>query len=139
MFGGTAFAFFAGLHYWFPKIFGRMYSEKRAKLGWVFLFTGFNALYFPMFVLGWQGMPRRYYDYLPEFHSLNLLSTLGSWVLALGLILLFANLVRSIKRGEPAGGNPWKATTLEWTVPSPPPVENFEKIPVVTHGPYKYE
>ncbi len=138
MFGGTAFAFFAGLHYWFPKMFGRMYSEARAKLAWVFLFTGFNVLYFPMFILGWQGMPRRYYDYLPVFHSLNFISTVGSWILAAGLIMMFANLIRSIKKGEKTGANPWKGTTLEWTVPSPPPAENFEEIPVVTHGPYKY-
>lgn len=139
MFGGTAFAFFAGIHYWFPKMFGRMYNEKRAKMAWGFLFTGFNVLYFPMFILGWQGMPRRYYDYLPEFHSLNLLSTIGSWILAAGLLLLIANLIRSIKRGETAGSNPWKGTTLEWTVPSPPPAGNFDKIPVVTRGPYTYK
>ncbi|UCH81491.1 MAG: cytochrome c oxidase subunit I [Nitrospiraceae bacterium] len=139
MFGGTAFAFFAGIHYWFPKIFGRMYSEARAKLAWLFLFIGFNVLYFPMFIVGWQGMPRRYYDYLPEFHNLNFISTTGSWILAVGLILLFANLIRSVRKGEIAGSNPWKGTTLEWTVPSPPPVENFEEIPTVTHGPYKYE
>jgi cytochrome c oxidase subunit 1 len=138
MFGGTGFAFFAGLHYWFPKMSGRMYSEARAKLAWFFLFVGFNVLYFPMFILGWQGMPRRYYDYLPMFHNLNLVSTVGSWILALGLILLFNNLIRSIKNGTEAGSNPWKGTTLEWAVPSPPPTENFEEIPVVTQGPYKY-
>ncbi|UCH44447.1 MAG: cytochrome c oxidase subunit I [Nitrospiraceae bacterium] len=139
MFGGTAFAFFAGLHYWFPKIFGRMYSEARAKLAWFFLFIGFNVLYFPMFLVGWQGMPRRYYDYLPVFHTPNIISTIGSWILAAGLAMMLVNLIRSIKKGEQTGSNPWKGTTLEWTVPSPPPVENFEEIPTVTHGPYKYD
>jgi cytochrome c oxidase subunit 1 len=139
MFGGTAFAFFAGLHYWFPKMLGRMYDEKIAKLSWGILFTGFNMLYFPMFILGWEGMPRRYYDYLPQYYSLNLLSTIGSWILVAGLLLMIANLVRSIGKGEVAGSNPWMGTTLEWTVPSPPPEENFAEIPVVTHGPYRYE
>ncbi len=139
MFGGTAFAFFAGIHYWFPKMFGRMYSEAQAKLGWLFLFIGFNVLYFPMFISGWQGLPRRYYDYLPMFHTSNVISTIGSWILAVGLILMFVNLIRSTRNGETAGSNPWKGTTLEWTAPSPPPVENFEEIPTVTHGPYKYE
>jgi len=139
MFGGTAFAFFGGLHYWFPKMTGRMYREKTAKIAWGVLFIGFNVLYFPMFVLGWEGMPRRYYDYLPEYHSLNLVSTVGSWILATGLVLMVTNLVRSITRGEVAGKNPWKGTTLEWTIPSPPPEENFAEIPVVRHGPYKYD
>jgi cytochrome c oxidase subunit 1 len=116
-----------------------MYSEARAKMAWGFLFIGFNTLYFPMFILGWEGMPRRYYDYLPMFRNLNLVSTVGSWILAVGLILMAANLIRSIWKGERTGSNPWKGTTLEWTVPSPPPVENFEEIPVVTHGPYKYD
>lgn len=138
MFGGAGFAFIAGLHYWFPKITGRMYSEGRAKLGWAFLFLGFNTLYFPMFILGWQGMPRRYYDYLPEFQPLNVVSTAGSWFLAAGLLLIFINLLRSARKGDTAGPNPWGGTTLEWRTSSPPPVENFEGEPVVTEGPYSY-
>ncbi len=138
MFGGTGFAFFAGLHYWFPKIWGRMYNEKRAKVAWAFLFLGFNTLYFPMFVLGWQGMPRRYYDYLPKYHTGHLISTIGSWILATGIILMLYNLLRSMRHGEKAGNNPWGGTTLEWQTSSPPPTENFEQVPEVTTGPYNY-
>ena len=139
MFGGTIFAFFAGLHYWFPKIWGRMYSETRARVAWAFLFIGFNTLYFPMFVLGWEGMPRRYYDYLPKYHTGHLISTIGSWVLATGILLMLYNLVRSMRTGERAGSNPWGGTTLEWQTTSPPPTENFEKVPEVTAGPYSYK
>jgi cytochrome c oxidase subunit 1 len=139
MFGGTGFAFIAGLHYWFPKMTGRLYNEKLSKIGWGFLFTGINALYFPMFILGWQGMPRRYYDYLPKFQALNVVSTVGSWVLVTGLIIIFSNLLSSIKRGQQAGPNPWNGTTLEWKTGSPPPAENFTEIPQVTTGPYYYD
>lgn len=138
MFGGAAFAFFAGLHYWFPKMFGKMYEERLAKLAAVILFIGFNMLYFSMFVLGWQGMPRRYYDYLPAFNGPNLVSTIGSWVLATGLIIMFYNLIHSLVTGKTAGSNPWNAATLEWQTSSPPPKENFETIPEVTKGPYTY-
>ncbi len=132
IFGGAAFAFFAALHYWFPKMFGRMYEEHLAKLAAVILFIGFNILYFPMFILGWQGLPRRYYDYLPTFNTPNLVSTMGSWILAMGLFILFYNLFRSLWAGEKAGDNPWGAATLEWQTSSPPPAENFEKVPEVT-------
>ena len=138
MFGGTGFGFFAALHYWFPKMFGKMYNEKCAKNACIIIFIGFNLLYFPMFSLGWEGMPRRYYDYLPIFHAGQFLSTLGSWILAGGVIWMFTNLIRSVYKGERAGSNPWGGTTLEWQVPSPPPPENFEKIPVVKQGPYHY-
>jgi cytochrome c oxidase subunit I len=139
MFGGTVFAFFAGLHYWFPKIWGRKYSEKRARVAWAFLFIGFNTLYFPMFILGWEGMPRRYYDYLPKYHAGHLISTIGSWILATGIILMLWNLLRSMRSGEAAGNNPWGGTTLEWQTTSPPPTENFEQVPEVTTGPYDYK
>jgi cytochrome c oxidase subunit 1 len=138
MFGGTAFAFFAGIHYWYPKIVGRMYHERFARAAWLILFIGFNTLYFPMFVLGWMGMPRRYYDYLPQFHLPNLISTIGSWILATGVILMFFNLAWSARRGGAAGNNPWGGTTLEWQTTSPPPEENFEAVPLVTAGPYEY-
>jgi cytochrome c oxidase subunit 1 len=138
MFGGTAFAFFAGLHYWFPKIWGRRYNEKRARIACAFLFIGFNTLYFPMFVLGWEGMPRRYYDYLTKYHTGHLISTIGSWILATGIILMLWNLLRSMRSGETAGNNPWGGTTLEWQTTSPPPTENFEQVPEVTTGPYNY-
>jgi cytochrome c oxidase subunit 1 len=139
MFGGTAIGFFAALHYWFPKMFGRMYSEKTARVGCVIIFIGFNLLYFPMFSMGWEGMPRRYYDYLPVFHAKQFVSTLGSWILAGGLAVLFSNLIRAFFRGEPVGSNPWGASTLEWQVSSPPPLENFTIIPTVTGGPYHFE
>ncbi len=138
MFGGTGFAFFAAIHYWFPKITGRMYKEKLAKTACVLLFIGFNVLYFPMFILGLEGMPRRYYDYLPRFHTGHLISTIGSWILATGLVMMFYNLIRSIFKGNAAGDNPWGASTLEWKTSSPPPHENFEEIPVVTRGPYSF-
>ena len=138
MFGGTVFAFFAALHYWYPKMFGKMYEQRPAKLAWVFLFIGFNLLYFSMFILGWEGMPRRYYDYLPEFNTPNLISTIGSWVLAAGLFIMFYNLIHALFTGEKAASNPWEAATLEWQTASPPPTENFEKIPEVTKGPYQF-
>jgi cytochrome c oxidase subunit 1 len=137
MFGGTAFALFGGIHYWFPKMFGKMYDERKAKIAWFTLFIGFNILYFPLFILGYSGMPRRYYDYPANYQTLNLISTIGSWILAAGLIIMFVNLIRSLSRGERAVGNPWDGTTLEWQTTSPPPLENFEEIPSVTGGPYK--
>jgi len=140
MFGGTGFAIFAALHYWFPKIWGRMYNEKVANIAFSLLFIGFNLLYFPMLILGMIGMPRRYYDYLPEFTSLNVLSTVGSWILILGLILMLTNLFRSKKRGAIADRNPWGGVTLEWQTKSPPPLQNFDKEPKLPKGgPYDFE
>jgi len=139
MFGGTGFAFFGALHYWFPKMFGRMYNKKIAKTGWALLFVGFNTLYFPLFVIGWMGMPRRYYDYLPQFHTGHLVSTIGSWIVIAGILVLLINLLRSLKKGERAGANPWAAATLEWQIASPPPMENFHEIPEVTKGPYDFK
>jgi len=139
MFGGAGFAFFAALHYWLPKMFGRMYNKKIATIAWMIIFIGFNILYFPMFILGVRGMPRRYYDYLPEFHTEHLISTIGSWILISGLILMFSNLINALFKGEKADINPWGGATLEWQIPSPPPPENFEKIPIVEHGPYVFK
>ncbi len=136
MFGGTGFAFFGALHYWFPKMFGKLYCETTARVGCAIFFIGFNLLYFPLFIIGWQGMPRRYFDYLPQFTWGHQLSTVGSWVLAIGLIIIFANLIRALRRGPKAGADPWGAMPLEWTVPSPPPLLNFEAIPTVDRGPY---
>ena len=139
MFGGTGFAFFAAAHYWLPKFYGRRDREKPALLGWAIMFVGFNILYFTMQVLGMQGMPRRYYDYLPEFARLNLVATVGSWILAVGLVIVVLNLWRGLFRGEPFTGNPWGGATLEWSIATPPPTENFEEDPVVTHGPYDFK
>jgi len=138
IFGGMGFGFFAAIHYWFPKMFGKMFDRKWVIPAWILLFVGFNTLYFPMLVLGWEGMPRRYYDYFPTFHTLHLISTVGSWILAAGLILMFGNLIRALIRGEKADDNPWGAATLEWTISSPPPMENYKKIPTVERGPYDF-
>lgn len=140
MFGGGGFALFGAMHYWLPKFTGRMYNHKVAMIGWALLFVGFNVTYMAMQAVGVQGMPRRYYDYLPEFHTLNVVSTVGSWVMALGLLIMFVNLWNGMRNGRPVGKNPWGATTLEWEVPSPPPLENFgEEDPVVTKGPYNFK
>lgn len=137
MFGGMGLLFFAGLHYWFPKMFGKMYNEKAAKLGTLVFVIGFNTLYFPMFIMGYMGMPRRYYDYLPEYKIYHIISTVGSWILILGILILIFNLLKALLSKEKTTEiNPWGGTTLEWTVPSPPPLENFDEIPTVTHGPY---
>lgn len=138
MFGGTIMGLFAGMHYWFPKMFGKMYNTKWANIGWALQFIGFNLLYFTMFIMGYQGMPRRYYDHLPEFHDAHLIATYGSWVLIAGLLIMMFNLFIGVLRGKPASANPWGGTTLEWTVPSPPPLLNFDKIPTVTGGPYDH-
>ena len=140
MFGGAGFAFIGGLHYWFPKIWGKMYNIRRANVAFVLLFIGFNLLYFPMLVLGLMGMPRRYYDYLPEFQLPNEISTIGSWILTVGLILMIVNLVMGYRNGKTAGRNPWNGTTLEWQTQSPPPLQNFDKLPELSpKGPYDYK
>ncbi len=138
MFGGTGFAFFGALHYWFPKMFGKMYNRKLAKIAWGFMFVGFNTLYFPLLVIGWQGMPRRYYDYLPQFHTGHLISTIGSWILITGILLVLYNLGRALIKGEKAGQNPWGGATLEWQTSTPPPLENFETIPEIKKDPYDF-
>jgi len=139
MFGGAGIGLFAGMHFWFPKIFGRMYNEKRARTAWGLIMIGFNTLYFPMLVLGIMGMPRRYHDYLPQFQVPHFISTVGSWILVGGILLMIYNLWRGARSGSPAPANPWGASTLEWQASSPPPQFNFAKPPVVTHGPYEFE
>lgn len=139
MFGGTLMAFLAGIHYWFPKMFGRMYDEKWSQFGFWFVFLGFNATFLPQFVAGTQGMPRRYWSYLPEYLWLNRASTIGSWFLALGFLGVAYGLWKGLRRGKPVGSNPWSAKTLEWTSSSPPPLENFSTEPQVTEWPYDYK
>jgi len=141
LFGGLGFSFFAAIHHWFPKMFGRMYHQIPSKIAWFLTFVGFNVLYLPMFILGWEGMPRRYYDYLPQYQAWNVVSTVGSWIMVLGILLMFANLLRSLKTGKVCHErDPWGGgRTLEWTVPSPPPLENFDQIPTVTRAAYDLE
>ena len=138
MFGGAAIGMFAGFHFWFPKITGRMYGEKMATWAFGLIMVGFNVLYFPMLILGIQGMPRRYADYLPQFQGLQALSTFGSWILVAGLLIMFWNLVRSARQGARAPANPWGATTLEWQTTSPPPLFNFASPPTVETEPYDF-
>jgi cytochrome c oxidase subunit 1 len=138
IFGGMGFAIFSAFCYWFPKMFGRMYNKKLITIDWAVLTAGFQLLYFPMLILGWKGMPRRYFDYLPQFHTLQLFSTIGSWILVPGVFLFFATFIYAFFRGKQAKANPWDGVTLEWTIPSPPEAENFEKTPIVTHSPYDF-
>jgi cytochrome c oxidase subunit I len=138
MVGGTVMAYLAGIHYWWPKMTGRMYPEWWARVAALLVFVGFNLTFFPQFVLGYLGMPRRYHAYAPEFQVLNVLSSAGASVLAVGYFLPILYLVWSLKFGRPAGPNPWGAVGLEWTTTSPPPKENFHETPIVTWDAYDY-
>lgn len=138
MFGGTGFAFFAALHHWWPKMFGRMYDFKAAYWAAVLLTFGFLLHYVPMFVLGLQGMPRRYYDYVAEYETGNFVAGFGAALMLAGLVLMFGNLLGSLKKGRNAVSDPWGGTTLEWTVPSPPPLHNFIREPSVPAYPYDF-
>ncbi|MCM2322949.1 MAG: cytochrome c oxidase subunit I [Oligoflexia bacterium] len=138
MVGGAIMSLMAGLHYWFPKFWGRMYPERSGRITFALLISGFNLTFFPQFILGSRGMPRRYWDYLPEFTVLNRVSTVGSWLLAAGFFYAAFYLYRAMRHGERAPANPWEANTLEWQTPSPPPHDNFPEIPVVTTWPYEY-
>ncbi len=139
MVGGAVMGYLGGLHFWWPKISGRMYCEWLAKLSAATIFLGFNLTFFPQFILGYLGMPRRYPVYAPEFQVLNVLSTAGASILAVGYLLPLAYLLWSLRYGKPAGRNPWQATGLEWTTQSPPLRDNFETPPVVTREPYQYD
>jgi len=138
MVGGTVSAFFAALHFWWPKITGRMYPETWARFAAVLMFFGFNFTFFPQFIMGWAGMPRRYGSYPPEFQVYHVLSSAGAAVLAIAYLLPFAYLIWSLRWGKGAPGNPWQATGLEWQTSSPPPKHNFDRLPTVEHGPYDY-
>ncbi len=138
MVGGTVSAFFGGLHFWWPKITGRRYSEAVAKFAAIMLFFGFNFTFFPQFIMGWMGMPRRYATYAPQFQVWHVMSSAGAVVLAAAYLLPMLYLGWSLIKGRRAPANPWNATGLEWTVPSPPPTYNFETPPVVDEPPYAY-
>ena len=139
MVGGMVMAYLGGIHYWWPKISGRLYPEWWGKLAALAIFFGFNLTFFPQFLLGYQGMPRRYHAYAPEYQVLNVMSTAGASILAVGYVLPLIYLIWSLRYGERAGPNPWKATGLEWQTTSPPPETNFSETPVVTVGPYAYD
>src|SRR5215510_10379332 len=138
MVGGMVTAFMGGLHYWWPKITGRMYPEKLGQLAALVMFIGFNLTFFPQFVLGYLGMPRRYHAYSPEFQIYNVMSSAGASILGAGYVLPLIYFIWSLKHGKIAPANPWKATGLEWQTTSPPPKHNFEETPVVTGPPYQY-
>jgi cytochrome c oxidase subunit 1 len=138
MVGGMVMAYLAGIHFWWPKITGRLYSEAWSKFASIIVFVGFNLTFFPQFILGSQGMPRRYAAYPDEFQVLNVMSTAGASVLGAGYLLPMIYLMWSLKHGKLAGPNPWGAMGLEWLIPSPPPTYNFEETPVVTWEAYQY-
>ncbi len=138
MVGGMVLAYMAGLHYWWPKITGRMYSEWWSKLTAIIVFVGFFLTFLPQFILGYNGMPRRYHSYPPEYQVWNVMSSAGASILGTGYILPLFYLIYSLRSGTKAPNNPWGATGLEWQTPSPPPKENFEETPVVVRPPYEY-
>ena len=138
MVGATLTGFLAALHYWFPKMFGRLYPERLGYVAAVLVFIGFLGTFGPQFLLGNAGMPRRYYDYPARFQTLNVLSTMGSWLLAAGLILVLAYLLWSLRWGERTSDNPWGSRGFEWDTPSPPPRDNYLEPPVITRKPHDY-
>jgi cytochrome c oxidase subunit 1 len=138
MVGGTIMAYLGGLHYWWPKISGRMYPEGWAKLAALIIFIGFNLTFFPQFLLGYMGMPRRYHMYPEEWQVLNVLSTAGASILGTGYLIPIVYFTRSLLGAKNAPANPWGATGLEWQTTSPPPTENFVETPIVTQPAYAY-
>ena len=138
MVGGAVMAYLGGIHFWWPKITGRLYPDGWARFGALVIFVGFNLTFFPQFMLGYLGMPRRYAVYPAEFQVLNVMSSAGASILGIGYLIPLIYLFWSMRYGPAAGPNPWQAKGLEWQTPSPPPTENFEEIPVVTEGAYEY-
>jgi cytochrome c oxidase subunit 1 len=138
MVGGAIFGYLGGLHYWWPKITGKLYHEYWARASAFIIFIGFNLTFFPQFIVGYLGMPRRYAMYPPEFQVLNVMSTAGATVLGVGYTLPLIYFIYSLVKGKPAPANPWGAKGLEWTIPSPPPTENFLVTPIVTEPAYNY-
>ena len=138
MVGGAIFGYLGGLHYWWPKMTGKLYNEAWARVSAIVIFVGFNLTFFPQFIVGYLGMPRRYAMYPPEFQVLNVMSTAGATVLAVGYTLPLVYFIYSLVKGPAASANPWGAKGLEWTIPSPPPTENFLVTPIVTEPAYNY-
>jgi cytochrome c oxidase subunit 1 len=139
MMGGAVMAFLGGLHYWWPKMWGKMYDRFWSKVAAALIFVGFHATFFPQFIMGLKGMPRRYYTYLPQYQPYHDISTVGSWILALGFVIMAIYLIYSIVKGKPVGNNPWHGLSFEWETTSPPPTGNFKVAPVLTHGVYDYD
>jgi cytochrome c oxidase subunit 1 len=138
MVGGSVMAYLGGIHFWWPKMTGRMYPEMWGRVAAIIIFVGFNLTFFPQYLLGYDGMPRRYHTYPPEFQVLHLLSSSGAVLLAVGYLLPLGYFAWSLYYGKRAESNPWRATGLEWQTTSPPPVHNFERQPVVTEEAYAY-
>jgi cytochrome c oxidase subunit 1 len=138
MVGGAVMAYMGGLHYWWPKISGRLYPEIWGRISATIIFLGFNLTFFPQFIAGYLGMPRRYHAYAPEFQVYNVLSSAGASILAVGYLLPLIYFFWSLRYGLRAPANPWGATGLEWKTPSPPPTENFEQPPVMLEEAYHY-
>jgi cytochrome c oxidase subunit I len=139
MVGGAVMGYLGGMHFWWPKISGRMYPEGWGRLAALIVFIGFNLTFFPQFIVGYLGMPRRYWQYPPEYQVYNVLSTAGASILAVGYLLPMVYLLWSLRYGKPAPDNPWQATGLEWRTASPPPTFNFDETPEVTWEAYEYE
>jgi cytochrome c oxidase subunit 1 len=133
LFGGAIFGIFAGIYYWYPKITGKMYHETMGKIHFWLMFVGMNLTFFPMHYAGLNGMPRRIYTYAEGFgwEGMNLLATIGYFVIFISVLIFMHNFVRSARRGQPSGHDPWDAPTLEWSISSPPPVYNFAEVPLV--------
>jgi cytochrome c oxidase subunit I len=138
MMGGTIIAFIGGIHHWWPKMTGKMYNETIAKIACLLIFIGFNVTFFTQFLLGSQGMPRRYYTYIPQFEQLHFVSTVGSQILGFGLFVTLFCLIQSLMSGKKAPKNPWGALSMEWETESPPIEHNFHGQPICKHGPYDY-
>jgi cytochrome c oxidase subunit 1 len=138
MVGGAIMGYMGGLHFWWPKISGRKYPELPAQVSAALIFIGFNLTFFPQFIAGYAGMPRRYHYYPEEYQVLNVCSTLGASILAIGYVLPLFYLLWSLRHGEEAGKNPWGVLGLEWTTDSPPHPHNFHETPIVDYGPYEY-
>ena len=130
--------YLGGIHFWWPKITGRRYPEGWGRFAALIIFVGFNLTFFPQFIVGYLGMPRRYWAYPPEFQVYNVMSTAGASILGIGYLIPMIYLLWSLRYGAKAGPNPWGAKGLEWTTPSPPPTENFPVTPIVTEEAYAY-
>jgi cytochrome c oxidase subunit I len=138
MVGGAVMGYLGGIHYWWPKMTGKLYAEGWARFSALVIFIGFNLTFFPQFLLGYLGMPRRYHFYPEEFQVLNVMSSAGASILGVGYLIPMIYLIWSLRYGPAASANPWGARGLEWQTPSPPPTENFEKTPIVTEEAYDY-